>query len=50
MSLLLIYFCVPNIQASYFTERGSRDAVLEMFVNADGDPTQFSVMFFVSFL
>lgn len=27
----------------YFTERGSWDSVLETFVNADGDPTQFSV-------
>ncbi|KAF9464059.1 hypothetical protein BDZ94DRAFT_1257446 [Collybia nuda] len=26
----------------YFTERGSWDTVLETFVNADGDPTQFS--------
>jgi len=26
----------------YFAERGSWDAVLETFVNADGDPTQFS--------
>ena len=40
MSLRLISFF------RYFAERGTWDEVLGIFINVDGDPSQFSVRFF----
>jgi potassium voltage-gated channel Shal-related subfamily D member 2 len=40
----VVVSCLTHVGSSrYFIERGSWDETLEVFINSDGDPSQFAV-------